>query len=305
MLFKTQMKTRLITLIITVIFFLANTVGAAPKVQLRLNLQKGTTYEMKMNSINQIDQEMMGQKMKIDQKVEMVFAYTVLDVLPDKNFLVEYSFMSMKMDMNMNGQQMNMDSESADGNPMNAAIKDLLSLKLKLTLSPKGQIENVEGLNEYAQKLSGNQQLAQAMKMFTDENSFKSFFAQTFNYFPENEVAVGDQWKSAIKTPELMNAEIILIFEVAAIENNQIYLNFKSVVDMETPVEQMGMKMNVKMAGNQSGKMTVNTTDGWLSSADQIQKFDMKIKMKNPQSGEDMEIPMVINSVTNIVGMKK
>ena len=299
------MKTKLITLIITVILFLANAVGAAPKVQLRLNLQKGTTYEMKMNSVNQIEQEMMGQKMKIDQKVDMVFAYTVLDVLPDKNFLVEYSFLSMKMDMNMNGQQMNMDSESADGNPMNTAIKDLLSLKLKLTLNPKGQVEKVEGLNEYAQKLSGNQQLAQAMKMFTDENSFKSFFAQTFSYFPENEVSVGDQWKSAIKTPELMNAEITMVYEVAAIENNQIYLNFKSVVDMETPVEQMGMKMNVKMAGNQSGKMTVNSKDGWIITTDQIQKFDMKIKMKNPQSGEDMEIPMVINSVTNIVGMKK
>lgn len=299
------MKTKLITLIIVTILFIANTVGAASKVQLRLNLQKGTTYEMKMSSVNQIDQEMMGQKVKIDQKVDMVFAYTVLDVLPDKNFLVEYSFLSMKMFMNMNGQEMNMDSESAVGNPLNTAIKDLLSLKLKLTLNPKGQVEKVDGLNEYAQKLSGNQQMAQAMKMFTDENSFKSFFAQTFSYFPENEVAVGDQWKSVVKTPELMNAEIILIFEVAAIENNQIHLNYKSVVDMETPVEQMGMKMNVKMAGNQSGKMTVNTTDGWISTADQIQKFDMKIKMKNPQSGEDMEIPMVINTVTNIVGAKK
>jgi len=299
------MKTKLITLIIVTILFVANMVVAAPKVQLRLNLQKGTTYEMKMNSINQIDQEMMGQKVKIDQKIEMVFAYTVLDVLPDKNFLVEYSFLSMKMFMNMNGQEMNMDSESTDSNPLNTAIKDILSLKLKLTLNPKGQVEKVDGLNEYAQKLSGNQQMAQAMKMFTDENSFKSFFAQTFNYFPENEVAVGDQWKSAIKTPELMNAEIIMIFEVVAIENNQIYLNFKSVVDMETPVEQMGMKMNVKMAGNQSGKMTVNTTDGWISTADQIQKFDMKIKMKNPKSGEDMDIPIVINTVTNIIGVKK
>jgi len=299
------MKTKLITLFIITLLFVANTVGAASKVQLRLNLQKGTTYEMKMSSINQIDQEMMGQKVKIDQKVDMVFSYTVLDVLPDKKFLVEYSFLSMKMDMNMNGQQMNMDSESADANPMNAAIKDLLSLKLKLTLTPKGQVEKVEGLDVYTQKLSGNQQLAQAMKMFTDENSFKSFFAQTFSYFPENKVTVGDQWKTAVKTAELMNTEITMVYEVAAIENNQVYLNYKSVVDMEAPMEQMGMKMNVKMAGNQSGKMTVNSKDGWISTADQIQKFDMKIKMKNPQSGEDMEIPMVINSVTNIVGSKK
>jgi len=299
------MKTKLITLLIATILFVANSTGAAPKMQLRLNLQKGSNYEMKMNSTNQIDQEMMGQKVKIDSKVEMAFAYSVLDVLPDKNFLIEYSFLSMKMYMNMNGQEMKIDSESTDGNPMNATVKDLLSFKLKLTLNPKGQVIKVEGLDEYAKKLSGDQQLAQAMKMFTDENNFKSFFAQTFNYFPENTVSVGDQWESVVKMPELMDVGISMIFEVAAIENNQIYLNYKSIVDMETPVEQMGMKMNVKMAGNQSGKMTVGATDGWMRSSDFNQKFDMKIKMKNPQSGEDMEIPMVMNSVTNIVCVKK
>lgn len=299
------MKTRLITVIICALLFAAGTVGAASKVALRLNLQKGSTYEMKMNSTNQVDQEMMGQKIKIDQKIEMVFNYHVVDVLPTKSAVIEYSFLKMKMNMNMNGQEIKMDSESPDANPVNGAIKDLLFLKLKLTVSPVGKVEKVEGLDEYVKKISGNQQLSQAMVMFTNEENFKAFFAQTFNYFPETEVSVGDQWKSVINLPELMNVGIIMVFDVAAIENDQIHLNFKSAVDMETPVEQMGMKMNVKMVGNQSGKMTVNTTSGWIMSSDLIQKFDMKIKMKNPQSGDDMEIPMVTNSVTNIVGVKK
>jgi hypothetical protein len=102
-----------------------------------------------------------------------------------------------------------------------------------------------------------------------------------------------------------MNTEITMVFEVAAIENNQVYLNVAAVVDMETPIEQMGMKMNVKMAGKQSGKMTIGATDGWLTSSDLIQKFDMNMKMKNPQSGEDMEIPMVLNSVAKISAVKK
>lgn len=299
------MKTKLIPLLLVVLLFTANSVVAASKIQLRLNLQKGAAYEMKMSSVNQIEQEMMGQKIKIDQKIEMVFTYTVLEVLPDKNFLIDYSFSQMKMDMNMNGQEMKIDSESTDSNPVNAAVKDLLSFKLKLTLNPKGQVTKAEGLEEYAKKLSGNPQLAQSMKMFTDENNFKAFFAQTFNYFPENTVSVGDQWVSVVKMPELMDVGINMTFEVIALENDQIHLNFKSIVDMETPVEQMGMKMNVKMAGNQSGKMTVNATDGWMRSSDMIQKYDMKIKMKNPQSGEDMEIPMTTNSVTNIVCVKK
>lgn len=299
------MKTKPIALLFILNSLLLNSFRADSKVLLRLNLEKGTTYEMTMNMTNTIDQEMMGQKMKIDQNIEMVFSYTVLDVLPDKNFLIEYTFQKTKMKMNMSGQEFTMDSEGADDNPMNAPLKDLLSLKLKLILNPKGQVVKVEGLEEYAQKLSGNQQMAQAMQMFTDEDNFKSFFAQTFNYFPENEVAVGDQWKSSIKTPALMNTEITLAFEVAAVENKQVYLNVSSVVDMETPIEQMGMKMNVKMSGKQSGKMTINATDGWLTSSDMIQKFDMHMKMKNPQSGEDMEIPMLMNSVVKFIVVKK
>lgn len=299
------MKTKLIALFIITFLFASMSLCAANKVNLRLNLQKGRSYEMKMSSANQIDQEMMGQKVKINQKIDMVFNYVILDVLADKNALIEYSFQSMKMNMNMNGQEMNMDSESSDGNPMNAAIKNLLLQKLKLTVNPKGEILKVEGLDEYAKKLSGNQQLAQAMKMFADENSFKAFFAQIFNYIPENEITVGDQWKSVVKMPELMDVGITMAFEVTAIENDQVYLNFKSIVDTETPVEQMGMKMNVKINGAQNGKMTINALDGWILSSDLNQQFNMKIKMKNPQSGEDMEIPMVTNSVTNIVCVKK
>lgn len=299
------MRTKLISLFIITCFLAVNTTGAANKVLLRFNLQKGSTYQMTMVSTNQIEQEMMGQKMKIDQNIEMKFSYTVLDVLPDKNFLIEYSFVKMKLDMDVNGQKVVMDSDGDSADPMNASIKDLISLKLKLTLNPKGEVQKVEGLEEYGKKLSGNPQMAQTMQMFTDENNFKSYFGQTFNYFPENEVAVGDQWKTNIKLPALMNVEIAMAFEVAAIDKNQVHLNVVSDIDMEAPVEQMGMKINVKMTGKQSGKMTIDTTDGWLTSSDLIQKFDMLMKMKNPQTGEDMEIPMVMNSVANIAVVKK
>jgi len=298
------MKTRLFALLSLILFFTVNTNTFAGKL-LRLNLQKGTTYEMTMTAANQIDQEMMGQKMKIDQKMEMVFSYKVLDVLSDQKFVVEYSFQKMKIDMNMNGQEMKMSTESTDNNPTDAGLKELLSLKLIMTVNQFGQVEKVEGLNEYAQKLSGNRQLSQAMQMFTSEENFKNYFAQTFNYFPEKEVSVGDQWKTSVKVPTLMNTVIEMVYAVTAIEKDMVYLDFLSNVDTNSQIEQMGMKMDVKMAGKQSGKMIINAADGWLTGSDLTQKFDMNMKMKNPQTGEDMTIPMVINSVVNIAVVKK
>lgn len=299
------MKTKLIALFVVAIFLVANLAQAQSKVLLRLNLQKGTSYEMTMAMTNNIDQEMMGQKMKIDQKMEMLLTYQVLDLLPNGNFLVEYSMQNMKMDMNVNGQQIIMDSNGDASDPMNASLKGIVGNKIKIELNKMGQVERVEGLEEYAKKLSENPQLAQSMQMFSDEKNFKSFIGQSFNYFPENEIIKGDKWISTAKLPALMNMEIKMNFEVADIKPEQIDLNVISDINIDTPIEQMGMKMNMKVTGTQNGTMIIDLTDGWLRSSDLTQKFDMKMKMKNPQSGEDMEIPMVMNSVAKITVVKK
>ncbi len=94
-------------------------------------------------------------------------------------------------------------------------------------------------------------------------------------------------------------------YAVTAIDKDMVYLDFLSNVDTTSQIEQMGMKMDVKIAGKQSGKMVVNAADGWLTASDMTQKFDMNLKMKNPQTGEDMTIPMVMNSVVNIAVTQK
>lgn len=299
------MKTKLLSLSIIAFLLLANVFQASSKVLLRLKLLKGTTYEMTMTSTNLIDQEMMGQKMKIDQKMEMVLSYKVLDVLPNKNFLIEYSLLKMKLKMNINGQEMNIDSDSPDNNPNNASLKGLISNKLKLEINPKGQVQRIEGLEEYTKTLAGNQQMSMTMQMFKDENSLKSFIGQSFNYFPEKKIKKGDKWTSSFQIPTLMNMEAKMNFEVASIVKNMLSLNVISDINIDTPVEQSGHKINVKATGNQSGTMNIDTDDGWLRLSDLSQKFDMKMKMKNPQTGEEMEIPMVLNSVTKLTVVKK
>ncbi|WP_423128655.1 DUF6263 family protein [Gaoshiqia sp. Z1-71] len=300
------MKTKLYTLITCAIFLLINTFTAQSKVLLRLNLEKGATYEMTMVMSNKIDQEMMGQNVKIDQNMEMLLSYLVLEVLPNNNFLVEYSLPKMSMKMKVNGQEMNFDSEdTAEDNPVNQSLKELNLFKMQFELTPKGTVERISGFDEYAEKISGNQLLQQSMQMFTNEGNFESFISQTFNYFPENEVGPGDKWTASFHLPAIMNMETIMNFEVVSIENDRINLNVTSDINMDTPIEQGEMKMNMKMSGSQQGNMVINTGDGWLRDSDLVQKFDMNMKMKNPQSGEDLEIPMQMNSIAKISVIKK
>ncbi len=300
------MKSKLLFLPVILMVLIAFSVDAKSKVLLRLNLQKGSVYEMTMSSSSNIDQNMMGQNMKIIQKMDMVYNYRILDVLPNKNWTVDYTVRKIKMDVSMNGQKMVFDSENPDeNNQMYEPLKSLKDLKLTFELSSSGKVENVKGLDEYAKKLSGNRMMSQAMEMFASSENFADFISQAFNYFPETEVKTGDKWTSVIKLPGLMNMETTMNYEVAAIEKNDVVLNVTSDVNVDSPVEQGGFKMNVKMTGTQTGTMNIDTEDGWFRSTDLVQKFDVKMKMKNPQSGEDMEIPMKIDAVTKYTVVKK
>ncbi len=300
------MKTNRFTLALIVILLTFNTVQAKSKILLRLNLQKGANYEMNMTSTSNIDQEMMGQEMKVSQKMEMAFLYQVTDVLPNKNFQVEYSILKMKMDIDVNGQSMNFDSEKPDASsPMGTVLKSLTSLKIKFEMTDAGKIENVQGLDEFAKQISGNMQMAQTMQMFTNQDNFGSFVGQTFSYLPEREVKKGDKWTSLFKLPSLMNAATTMNFELADVKKSSVLLNVTSDVNMEMPMEQQGMKMDMKITGTQTGTMTIDPKDGWLQTSDLNQNFDMHIKMKNPQSGEDMEIPMTVIAETKITSGKK
>ncbi|HAH24509.1 MAG TPA: hypothetical protein DCL77_12290 [Prolixibacteraceae bacterium] len=300
------MKTNFVTLFIGIIFLSIQAVQAESKVLLRLNLQKGTKYEMTMDMDNAVNQTMMGKDMKISQKMVMVFTYHILEVLPNKNFLMEYSISHMKMNMVVNEKEMNFDSQHPDTlNPMSGLFKGLFYDTLKLELSPRGQVERVEGLEEYVKKISQNPMMAQAMQMFSSDKSFKSFVGQTFNYFPESEVAQGDKWTSTFTLPAMMNMEAVMNFEVAAIEKDQTVLNVLSDINVDGPFEQNGMKFNIKMTGTQHGSMTIDSNDGWFRLSDLTQKMDLTMKMKNPQTGEDLEIPMLMNSVAIMTVVKK
>lgn len=294
------MKANLSAMIIFLFFIAFPSLGAKPKVLLRLNLEKGDHYQMTMTSDNKVDQEMMGQQMKVVQKMVMSMSYKVLDVLPDKVYVIEYSYDKMKMDMDVNGQKMNIDSEDTTGNVASKSINDMTSMKLKFTMNSQGKILSIEGIDNYMNTISNNPQLAQTLSMFANEENFKASFGQYLGYFPDQEVEVGSKWDTSFIMPALMNMNLMMHFTVADIKDDQIDLDVNSDINLDNSIDNNGVNIQMKVTGTQTGSMKVDLKSGFTGTTDFIQKFDMKMKMKNPQSGEDMEIPMIMNAVTKV-----
>ena len=298
------MRTRLIAFMIALLFIALQTANSQPKALLRLHLEKGAEYHMTMVSDNNIDQQMNGQQMKILQKMEMVTSYKVLDILPDNNYFLGYTFLKMKMDMDVNGQKVIMDTESTSDDPVTKAVKDLTSFNMKITVTPMGKVMAVEGMDEFAAKIGNNPQLSQALGMLSNADNFKATFEQYFGFYPENEVEVGSKWDNSIKMPAMMNMEMLMHMTVTDIKNDQVVMDVTSDINMDSPVETNGMKIHMKMTGTQTGTMRIDRKSGLTGTADMNQKFDMHMKFQNPQTGEDMEMPMQMNGVSKISTVK-
>lgn len=295
-------KTRILTILVATIVLFSLQLSA--KTSLRLNLVKGTVYEMTMSMNMNMNQEMMGQQMKIEQKMLTVLDYKVADVLASKNFVIEYSVAQVKIDASANGQQMSMDSQTGS-DPASEKLKAMVGQVIKMEVTPAGKVEKVEGLEAFISKIGDDKMMGQMVPMFSSDEGFKSFVGQTFSYIPEGEVEQGAKWSSKAQLTAAMNLDMQVDYELASISGKELNLNVTSTFGGTKQIEQMGMKMDVQIDGTQAGTMIVDATDGWMKSQNLNQNIKMVMKMKNPQTGDDMSIPMDMKSVIETKSVKK
>ena len=131
-------KNRILPILVTTLVLFGLQLSA--KTSLRLNLTKGSVYEMTISMNMNMNQEMMGQQMKIDQKMITLINYKVADVLPNKNYQIEYSIAQIKIDASAMGQQMSMDTQTG-GNPASEKLKSMVGQVIKMEVTPAGKIE--------------------------------------------------------------------------------------------------------------------------------------------------------------------
>ncbi|WP_066627559.1 DUF6263 family protein [Labilibacter marinus] len=275
---------------------LGATALTAQKTSIQLKLKKGDVYTQQTEMNNTMNQQMMGQSINMDQKMTMIHNLTVVDVLNTGNFVVEQAYVQVKMDMDMNGQKTTFDTENTENtNPALAPLNKMKEAKIRFEVSPNGTISNITGLSEMMNSISSNNpQVGGMIKNMANESTL----AAAFSYLPKEKVAKGDSYTNSIKLNEMFDMEIASKYTVSAINGNVVNLNLASDISFapEEPITQNGMKMDIKATGNQNGTFEINKKDGMATSSSIKQLMDMTMSMKNPQNGEDINIPMKLNS---------
>jgi hypothetical protein len=286
---------RFLTALVIGIVSLGSVSSLAQKVKVELDLKKGDVYQMVVEMENNISQEMMGQVADVKQNMVVTMRTKVLDASTNGGFKIEQSYERMKVEVDVNGQQMSLDSDGDALNPQNAALAKVKEAVIQYDVTPSGEVTNVTGFDELIQSLGSSPQAAGMMKGMMNDDMMVNFF----NYLPKEKVGKGDKYSSVVAMPEMMNMEVTTNYIVNEISKEELVLDVDSKIDLNPtePIVQNGMSVNVKATGTQKGSYVVSREDGMPKSSEIKQEMEMTMSMKNPQNGEDMTIPMTLSSM--------
>lgn len=261
--------------------------GSDPKVDLQLNLQAGDQYLYSVGMNQQIVQEVMGQSMTIDQRMNTDYAYKVLSN-DGKLIKIEVAYKRIQMHFDMPQNQIEYDSDlPAAGNL--SALDALIDKPFTIFMTPEGNVNKVEG---YSEMISGLEMADEIKDMLSDSSLVQSL---DMNIYAGRPVAMGESWnisKTMDISPVLMTSDLTYTLEGSSEDLAWINVNGEiSAVSKEADYD-------LELSGKQEGTMETDIRTGMVSSG----QIEMDIEAKLIAQG--FEIPMTMKMEVTISGRK-
>ena len=258
---------------------------------LKFNFEKGKGYDYEL--ITNMDQEIMGQAMKMD----MSFYYS-MDVTDDdgKMKTIKTAIDRFRMKMDVAGMNIDIDTDKPlpslgktdDGKDPMKMLSSLFGAikgqKFIMKVDPEGKVQEVTGFenmaNSIVDSLALDEKQREEMKAKFNEQfnseKMKSQLGRIMYIFPNKEVKVGDSWQKNSDVSGDMAGSYNSTYKVIDIEGDMVTLS--EITKVESSKEEMNLK------GDITGTIVVDSRLGLVVTADQ----DMK--MKTETKGQSLEI---------------
>ncbi|MFT4092665.1 MAG: DUF6263 family protein [Niabella sp.] len=189
------------------VFFVSIFVANAQKTcTLTFNPKDGSRYDALMDMTNKIVQNVMGQDMEINMNYNTAMTYAIANDAPNKKLSITYE--KLKMDMDVMGQKVTMDSDNPDTtNEASKSFKALKGQSIHIVIDPSGNVVKVEGTDAILNSVGNDLMKKETLKGVLGEDAIKTLFQQSFGFYPQKPVKAGDTWTSTIiiKSPYELN----------------------------------------------------------------------------------------------------
>ena len=166
-------------------------------VDLKWKFEKGKTFYQEMTTKTEQNMTVMGMKINQTQTQTFYFSWTPKEQ-KDDNWIITQKIEGVKMDIQVGGNPITFDStkETPANNPLSEFFKALVGSEFTLTLSPKNEVTDIKGKDEFLQKLiKANQQMEPLLKQILSDEALKQMADPAFSVVPNKPVKKGDTWE--------------------------------------------------------------------------------------------------------------
>src|SRR5438477_11905269 len=278
--------------------------------KLRLNPSPGSTYYYDIGNQSEI-------KIKVEDKeitsVNKSDAGVSYEITPESsgNFqlAITYSKLHLYSKNGDNETDIDADNAAATLNPVEKMIRALKEARVSATVSPTGEITNLNGYKEVGDKIMSalnvsdictkNMVTSQWEKTVGD-GLIESNMEELFRLFPDSAVHIGDTWKLTTKQEGQIGLNVKNIYRLKAINDNIAIIQADGVITADNmSTEIMGYSnVSADLKGKQQAEYEMETKTGMLISCKMNAKIEGHINMM------DREIPVVIETSLKINGKK-
>jgi len=262
-------------------------------VDLRLKWEVGKRYVMRVENSQEMEITMMpgADPMRQTGRHSFNLAVSVLEALPEGGRTLEMIYLDAAFSMEMGGQTVSFDSRTDDpldaANPLSIMSK-MVGTKISCRLDGEGQIQSVDGLEEFAKRMTeGNPQAAQILQGFTNAESFRRNFGGYFGLqsLPRKSVIIGEEWSVEDEVPMGALGTFVnkMDYTFEGWEKDLAVLGCEGTLSSRAgdPIEQGGMDINLTVQnGRISGRSLFNPQHGTVDRASLETVADLRITVK-------------------------
>lgn len=274
----------------------------AQKETLRYNLKNGETYSMNAKAKMLMKQDMGFTKMEMGMDMDISYSFLVKGK-SGEIYDLEIKYTRMVMEMNTPQGKMTIDASNPNASdPTSQVLKGFLDSPFMVKMDTRGQILEVNGLDEMMNNILKNMNLPASQKEVLaaqlsqsyGQESFKQNMSNNMPVFPENAVSPGETWETTLKlNTQFFPIDIKATYTYKGVENGAWLIDGKADMAMKGSQNANGMDIEYDLTSDMVYNQKLDKSTGWPK--DTNAKMNMKGEFKVPASNElpnGMTIPM-------------
>ncbi|WP_028975231.1 DUF6263 family protein [Spirochaeta cellobiosiphila] len=284
---KSFKKTNFALLSIILILTLGScsSLGTPQKVNLALDLEAGQDYQLTSHVKNDYTQSLQGIPISFTNEIKMVNTYHVSEVDSDGNMKIDVRYDAFDYTMDFDYPDVTAeDNASLDEEiyrNLRNASDSVKKLNFGLTINPKGEILQFDGLKEAIQHIINLQESVDSeattigIEQIMSEDIFSDSWNQTFDYIPAEPVGVGDSWNSNLSITDQISMTVAYTYTVTDISSKTVTLAYTGQIlsggignNALLNLDVEGVDAQIDIEGNIEGTMEVDRSTGWINRQD-------------------------------------